>query len=139
MAQLNFSQPVYTPPQKDTVNVVEQSYIKKPLITETQITIEEPPKPLRGDVSIVGKSNEQCVVFARRITGNPKIRGYAGNLTPEGHDPAIGAIALEPGHVSVVESIIDGKVVVKEANYRSGYITMRTIPISSLNGFIYAN
>ena len=69
-------------------------------------------------VEIVGYSRLQCVPFARKETGNPKIKGYAGDLVPETQTPQIGAVALETfkskkgtiGHASVVIAIYNGKV-----------------------------
>lgn len=90
-----------------------------------------------GSVEIIGESDEECVIYARRITGNPKIRGYAGNLQPEGQEPKEGSVALERGHVSVVVAILDDKVILNDANYLKGKITQRIVSKSSIKGYIY--
>ena len=90
-----------------------------------------------GQVTIIGESNEECVIFARRITGNQKIRGYAGNLQPEGQEPKEGSVALEMGHVSVVVAVLDDKVVLNDANYIRGKITQRVVDRGSIRGYIY--
>ena len=141
-AQLHL-QSVITPTQKETVKEVE-SYIQKPLVIETFITVDTPPepryKPPQGDVIVIGQNYDQCVVWARKVTGNDKIHGYAGNLKPEGQEPKIGAIALEgsAGHVSVITDIMpDGKLVLEDANYKRGYITKRIVSPESQRGYIY--
>lgn len=90
-----------------------------------------------GEVTIIGESNDECVIYARRITGNQKIRGYAGNLQPEGQEPKEGSVALERGHVSVVVAILDDKVILNDANYLKGKITQRIVSKSSIKGYIY--
>jgi len=90
-----------------------------------------------GEVKVIGESFEQCVIYARRITGNSKISGYAGNLRPEGHEPKIGAVALERGHVSVVMALSGDYIILHDANYRRGKITERKVSRNSIRGYIY--
>ena len=90
-----------------------------------------------GSVEIIGESNEECVIYARRITGNNKIHGYAGNLQPEGQEPKVGSVALERGHVSVVVAILDDEIIINDANYIKHKITKRKVPKSSIRGYIY--
>jgi hypothetical protein len=90
-------------------------------------------------VKIIGESNEQCVVYAHRISGNNKIRGYAGNLVAEGLVPKVGALALEKdhGHVSIVVSIDGDFLILHDANWVRGSITERRVLASTQRGFIY--
>ena len=131
----------YEEPKPIQHSVQVEGFVNKPMITTTKVTIEVPKKtpyrPLQGSVTIVGVSYEQCVVYARRITGNQKIRGWAGALRAEGSTAQVGAIALESGHVSIVKEVNGNTVLVEESNFRSGYITQRSISVTSLLGFIY--
>lgn len=127
--------------------------MSKPLIVETAITIEptpkEKPKPKstskirkttsNGSVEVVGSSFEQCVVFAKRITGITKSIGYAGTAKVEGTEPKVGSIALERnvGHAVVVEAILDNGINIIEANFVKGKITRRFIAFSNIRGYIY--
>lgn len=90
-------------------------------------------------VRIIGTSREQCVIYAKRITGNPKIRGYAGDLQPDGQEPRVGAGALERnyGHVSVVIAIEGDYLILHDANYSTGHITERRVHKSTQRGYIY--
>lgn len=88
---------------------------------------------------IIGKSWLQCVLYVRSVTGNEKVRGYAGNLEPEGHVPKVGAVALDRryGHVSVVVAILGDKLVLHDANWIKGAITERIVPLTEQRGYIY--
>jgi len=132
-ALMNFNIYSTNPPQE----VEQVVYLEKPFIAETVITPQYTAKPT-GNAVIIGRSNEQCVVYARRITRNEKVHGYAGNLTSEGDTPVVGAILLEPGHVSVVREIKSDGVLVEEANYIHGAITQRLVPSGMWRGFIYS-
>ena len=90
-----------------------------------------------GEVTVIGESNEQCILYVRRITGNEKIHGYAGNLQPEGQEPKVGSVALERSHVSVVVAVLDNKVILHDANYIRGKITQRKVSKNSIRGYIY--
>ena len=137
---MQFSSPVINTQKVETVESVEP-YISEPFIPTTEITyVPKIKRASTSDVEIIGVSSDQCVVFARAITGNEKIKGYAGNLQPEGQEPRIGAIALERsvGHVSVLTDILpDGRLVLKDANWDSGYITKRIVSPESERGYIY--
>jgi len=120
----------YTPPTENQAQV----YLKKPLIATTEITLEDKPIGIR----VIGYSNEQCVVYARRISGIP-IHGYAGNLQPNAYAPKVGALALERayGHISVIVAIqSDGTLVLNDANWLTGKITERVVPPTQERGFI---
>lgn len=90
-------------------------------------------------VRVIGKSYEQCVIYAKRITKNAKVRGYAGDLQPEGQEPKVGAIALEKnyGHVSVVIAIEGDYLILHDANWVTGAITERRVHKSTQRGYIY--
>ena len=90
-------------------------------------------------VKIIGNSREQCVIYAKRITGNAKIRGYAGDLVSEGQEPKVGAAALERnyGHVSVVIAIEGDYLILHDANWDTGHITERRVHKSTQRGYIY--
>lgn len=122
------------------VKVEAEPYLKKPLIVETAGTVEPIKRTLTiAGVEIIGQSNEQCVIFARRITGNAKIHGYAGNLQPETNIPSVGAVALARnyGHVAVITSILpDGRLEVEDSNWVKGAITKRIVSADSMRGFI---
>jgi hypothetical protein len=90
-----------------------------------------------GTVKVIGQSSEQCVIFARRVTGNAKIHGYAGNLQSEGQEPKVGAAVLEKGHVSVLVAISGNMLVVHDANYLRGKITERVVSPNNIRGYIY--
>lgn len=90
-------------------------------------------------VKIIGKSREQCVIYVRRITGNTKVQGYAGDLRSEGQEPRVGAAALERnyGHVSVVIAIDGDYLILHDANWSTGHITERRVHKSTQRGYIY--
>lgn len=101
-----------------------------------------PPSPAKSSdesVRIIADSSEQCVVYARRVTGNAKIHGYAGTLKPEGQTPVVGAVALERdyGHVSVVVSIEGDWITLHDANWVKGHVTERKVLRSTQKGYIY--
>lgn len=141
-----------TPPTANLAEVktVDESYVSKPLVTETIVTKEEPPKryivsykPPQGstndNVEYIGESYEQCIIYAKRVTGINKVLGYAGDTQPEGYEPRVGAIALELsyGHGMVVESIQEDGIVITESNYRPGFITRRFVPYWDIKGYVY--
>lgn len=90
-------------------------------------------------VKIIGVSYEQCVIYAKRITGNSKIRGYAGDLQPEGQEPKVGAAALDAryGHVEVVVAVEGDYLILHGANLITGKITERRVHKSTQRGYIY--
>ncbi len=143
-----YKEQLFTPPTENRVKVSD--YISKPLIAETTITVEEKPKqnltnlpsPALAHASnaeIIGTSYEQCVGYAKRVTGINKTLGYAGYTKPEGYEPQIGSIALEVsyGHAMAVENILQDGIVVTEANFIRGAITRRFVPYWDIRGYIY--
>lgn len=92
-----------------------------------------------SSVRIIGKSREQCVIYARRITGISAIQGYAGDIRSQGSEPRVGAGALERnyGHVSVVVAIDGDYLILHDANYIVGAITERRVHKSTQRGYIY--
>lgn len=79
------------------------------------------------------------MIYARRVTGNAKVTGYAGYLLPEGMEPKVGSIALERkyGHASVVVEVRGDMIVLHDANWIKGAITERIVHVSTQRGFIY--
>lgn len=98
-------------------------------------------QPYKHDstVTIIGDSYEQCTVYAKRVSGNPKAGGYASQKVPEGQEPRIGAIALERnyGHVSVVVGIDGDYITLHDANWVRGKITERRVHKDTQRGYIY--
>jgi surface antigen len=90
-------------------------------------------------VEIIGESYEQCVGYAKRVTGINKTLGYAGNTRSEGDTPRVGAIALERsyGHAMAVQEIRPDGIVITESNFIRGKITRRTIPYWDVRGYVY--
>lgn len=122
-----------------------QQASQQPRVTRTQRPTSRTVAPRsrvanRNTVSSnrVGSSYEQCVPFARELSG-VQIRGYAGNIQPNAYAPKVGAVALTAGygHAAVVTGVNGDNITIKEANYVPGQITERTIPASSLRGYVY--
>jgi hypothetical protein len=92
-----------------------------------------------GGFSIIGRSNEQCVTYFKRVTGITRSLGYAGSIPIQGNTPRVGAGALERafGHISLVIEVRPNGVLVSEANYKRGYITQRFLTFSEVRGYIY--
>jgi len=84
-----------------------------------------------------GTSWEQCVPFARRVSG-VQVRGYAGDIRPNSQEASVGSVALFAGygHAAVVTGVNGDSVTIKEANYVPGKITERTVPKSQLRGYV---
>jgi hypothetical protein len=143
---LHTQSPVYIKPQPKVAILLGESEVQKKERDEREAeeikkrTIKKIKKGSsytgNGTAKIIGESNEQCVVFARRITGNAKIHGYAGNIPPETQTPSVGAVALESGHVSVVVAVADSFIIVHEANYIRSKITERKVPLNKIRGFV---
>lgn len=87
--------------------------------------------------AVVGNSYEQCVPFARELSG-VQVRGYAGNIRPNSQEASVGSVALFAGygHAAVVTGVNGDSVTIKEANYVPGKITERTVPKSQLRGYV---
>lgn len=144
--QIGIRNPKIALPLEPPVQKVKVEYISKPLIAETIVTVDKPkavvilPKsPIRNDTEVIGTSYEQCVIYAKRMTGITKSIGYAGSAKPDGFEPKVGSIALERsiGHAVVVEDILDNGIVATESNYTKGKITRRFIEFNDIRGYIY--
>ncbi len=93
-----------------------------------------------GDAEIIGVSNEQCVEYAKRISGINRSLGYAGTALIQGYEPKIGAIGIEKsivGHAVYIENIIGDNAIITESNYKPGKITRRVLPLNLIKGYIY--
>ena len=101
--------------------------------------LPSPAKSHDSSVTVIGKSDEQCVRYVQRMRGDRKAHGYAGNLVPEGQEPRVGSIALERGygHVSLVVALEGDYVILNDTNWLKGYITQRRVHRSSQRGYIY--
>lgn len=135
---------VTLPPTTPTPKPVQKTAQKKTktvnhTVTQEKAQISQPKQREANSVVVIGKSNEQCVIYARRITGNAKVRGYAGNLKSEGSEPKVGAIALEKsvGHVSIVIAINGDYLILHDSNWKKGSITERRVHKSTQRGYIY--
>lgn len=102
-----------------------------------QIRRSEQKQPV--SVEIIGKSNEECVIYVRRVTGNAKIRGYAGNLKPEGQEYQKGAAVLfrNQGHVGHGVDRKPGFTLVEDTNWEKGKVTRHWVADSNIRGYIY--
>lgn len=123
---------------------IEDEKIKKEMEDKRRRdTIEREQSPsLRNAPSgtkVVGISYEQCVIFAKRVTGITKTIGYAGKASPEGFTPKVGVIALEKkyGHAMAVVAVNSDGILINESNFVKGKITERFIPYSDVRGYIY--
>lgn len=138
---LQLQQPVFDPPE--VREKVEVAYLEKPFLPITEVVVIEPRKPspsLRiANVEIIGESNEQCVVYAKRITGITRSLYYAGDALPQGENPQVNSIALERkyGHAMVVEKIEDNGIWVTESNFVKGKINRRFVTYDDIRGYIY--
>lgn len=137
---LNLSQPVFDPPTKETVKQAELSYIEKPIIPETQITIVPVKKALFTNAEKLYQSPiNNCVEFAKQETGIYRTMGAGGRLAINSHeykDGIIGSLVGSP-HAVVTESKNNGLITFRESNYEEDWITRRTLPESQFIGFIH--
>ena len=92
-----------------------------------------------SSVEIIGESSEQCVEYYKRRSGVTRSLGFASNIPSQGSEPKIGAGALETstGHISYVVAINGDSLILEDANWIKHHITRRTVPISSIRGYIY--
>lgn len=122
------------------------------------------PKPVSPNINTLtteGKSPAlefksgfyQCVVYIRKITGDIRVAGRAMTIKPETQVPEVGAVVLtkeslpgtNSGHVALVKGIVDGNLILEEANYTSskiGNVTVgRELPIDSplIRGYLIPN
>lgn len=91
-----------------------------------------------GNVTVIGTSYLQCVVWARENSGIG-IHGYAGDIAATQSEPRVGGIALDRffGHASVVVGIGADTITVHEANWIRGKITERTVSKAAIRGYVY--
>lgn len=87
---------------------------------------------------VIGDSREDCVTYAKRVTGIQRTIGNGGRAGINSDSPTVGAIGVQSGvvHAVVVESIQGNQITVIEANWVKGHITRRTLDISEFKGFI---
>lgn len=98
------------------------------------------PSMMKDDsVTVIGKSNLQCVIYAKEATGITRSIGYAGTAKADGTVPMVGSIGLlkDWGHAVVIEAINGDRVTITEANWVKGAIDRRVISTSDLRGYIY--
>lgn len=134
--------PINGPTQKDFEKAkiaFEQREKEKAALPKKKLT-----KKQQNNSSITFKSGVyQCVVYARKITGNPEVKGTAKNIVPNTQVPAVGAVVLTKeslpgtytGHAAVVVAVTGDSIVLEEANYFRGGKTNvsvgRTLPLDS--------
>ena len=93
-----------------------------------------------GEAQVIGYSNEQCVIYAKRKSGISRSIGYAGYAQTQGTTPQAGAIGIEKnkvGHAVYIEEVMVDKVRISEANYFKGKITTRVLSTNQIRGYIY--
>ncbi len=100
------------------------------------------PSPMMAsdsNVTIIGKSNLQCVIYAKKATGIDRSIGYAGRAKADGTEPRVGAIGLMKywGHAVVIEEINGDSLTITEANWVKGAIDRRVLKTSDFRGYIY--
>ena len=96
-----------------------------------------------SDVEIVGYYSGQCYSYVVS-QGKPLPTGYgtAGNLPAEKREPQVGDAVVTyegwVGHVALVTQVDGDYIKIKEANYRAGAVTMRTLNWQSgiIKGFL---
>ena len=90
-------------------------------------------------IEIIGYSKENCVQYAKRITGINRTVGTGGRRGIQGSEPRVGAIGVEKTrtHAVVIEKIEGEKITITEANFLRGRITRRVLRLNDLMGFIY--
>lgn len=149
-ANLNFSLPDYSPPH-ETSTSVELTYIEKPFIPVTDVTVIPIPKPLQSSKTrfpygyctyyVSTKVDVQWSGNAGAWLAHAQNDGYT-----TGKEPAPGAILVtnegSVGHVALTESINDSDrtFTVSEMNYEGlGIISRRTLSFDDghIKGFIY--
>lgn len=138
---LNTLQPVNTLPQANSETV--EHYLVKPLIITTEITKEpELKKPIKYESNLIivkADSTNNCVEFAKRMTGITRTMGAGGRLAIQDKVPEVGAIGSLNGtaHAVVVKEVDGEMITFTESNQIKGFITQRTLPLSSFIGFIH--
>jgi hypothetical protein len=131
-AQLHL-QSVITPSKEETVTEVELSYIEKPIIPETQITIVPLKRVYASNdevIEIGGYNPHNCVLYAQSRGLTLKNYGAARNYPTNSDVPAIGGFVktLESvsGHLAYVSAVEGDTITIQESNYRA-YNTQRKL------------
>lgn len=90
-------------------------------------------------VEVIGYSTENCVAYAKRVTGISKSIGNGGRRGVQGTVPIVGAIGVEKtiSHAFVVREIKENGVIAEEANYIKGRIDRRFVYFKDIIGYIY--
>lgn len=90
-------------------------------------------------VEVIGSSQENCVQYAKRITGISRSIGTGGRKGINSQEPSVGSIGVESvrKHAVVIEKINGGEITITEANYYKGKITRRILNKRDFIGFIY--
>jgi len=130
------------------VEHVEESYLTKPLVTETTITLEEKPK-IKGNHQFPWGYCTYWVSTKRDIPWSGNANQWLTNAPKygfeTGSEPQVGAIVQTNenpilGHVAYVESVGEHSITVSEMNYLGwGFASTRTLNQDSpvIKGYIY--
>jgi hypothetical protein len=125
--------------QVESRYTVEQRIEKE---RQEKLRIEENRKAaLTGAVVLVRRDNtNNCVMYARRVTGINRPLGYGGKRAIQGETPKVGAIGVvnRGRHAVVVKEITGNYITVEESNVVKGWITRRVLPKNNFLGFIYS-
>lgn len=81
-----------------------------------------------------------CVSYAKAMTGVQGTVGDGARAAARQSVPRIGVMAAVRGsrpHAAVVVGISGSMITIHEANYTSGWITERVLPLSMFIGFVY--
>lgn len=92
-----------------------------------------------GNIKIIGGWSYayiNCYSWVKSQRYIPRTRnGNAGSTPTNLTYPVIGAAAVMYGHIALVIGYTNTTVTVKEANFRYGYLDIRTIPRSVIYGY----
>lgn len=150
--------------EESTVEVVAAAddFIQKPLVVETQITVE-PKKVLASktvrtpvDYSLVKGPHYFPYGYCTYYVSQKRTVTWSGNAgtwlsgakaagEPIGKTPKVGAIMVtseggKTGHVAYVEAVNDDQVTISEMNFKGyGVVSSRTVAAGSkfIKGYIY--
>lgn len=93
-----------------------------------------------GEVTILDGYKQvytNCVSAARLFRPDLPQSG-SRNATPQAINsqiPTVGAVAIQATHVSIVVEVREKDIVVKDGNFKKGYLTQRTIPKKAIKGY----
>ena len=124
--------------QVEERNRLDAERQSRELATKTSYTRGE--SYTSGKAEVIGKSYEQCVIYAKRRSGITRSIGYAGNARVQGTTPQVGSIGIEKskvGHAVFIEEVNGDYLTITESNFYRGFITKRVLHISQFRGFIY--